>query len=184
MQANRRFGIAIGVAFEFFVKGDKFYRDASIGRTLLSVLQLCTDPSVEAIVCDLLIHIAQQPVDVLCKDTDGKLSMLEAFRRRFRGRVGIALPVCSALRGLAGSNSEFLVEMHGNCLLVAALKTHTGHAGVVEQACAALGNLASNASKALIAKSGGILLLVDALKTHAGHAVVVEAAKATLSSFP
>ena len=62
--------------------------------------------------------------------------------------------------------------------LLAALDKHADHAGVVEQACGAVRNLASkNAdNKVLIAKEGGIPLTLAALDNHAEHAGVVEQA--------
>ena len=52
---------------------------------------------------------------------------------------------------------------------------HAQHAGVVENACAAVKNLAVNdENRVLIAKEGGIPLILAALDNHAKHAGVVE----------
>ena len=65
--------------------------------------------------------------------------------------------------------------------MVAAMRAHAGSAGVQEQACRALLNLACNADNSSIAAAGGIEAVVAAMRAHAGSAVQVQACRALLS---
>merc|ERR1719488_45267 len=60
-------------------------------------------------------------------------------------------------------------------LILQAMKDYATHAGVQENACRALTNLAVNAdNKILIAKEGGVPLILQAMKDYTTHAGVQE----------
>jgi hypothetical protein len=59
--------------------------------------------------------------------------------------------------------------------IVRSMRAHEGHAGVQEQGCVALCNLAGNADNQVkVAQAGGIEVVISAMRKHEGHAGVQE----------
>ena len=106
-------------------------------------------------------------------------------RRHSADSFSTAQP-CGTVGSLAANadNKVLIAKEGGIGRLLAALDKHAEHAGVVERACGAVGNLAVNDdnNKVLIAKEGGIKRLLAALDNHAKHAGVVEQACGALCS--
>ena len=95
----------------------------------------------------------------------------------------IAATGCRLLKLLARNddNSIKIAEQGGISVILEAMRTHTSHAGVQEEGCGALRNLAVNAGNKIkinffklikITEQGGIEVILKAMRTHTSDAGV------------